>query len=58
MIRKLNYYNGSTILGYRLSLPKLEKSFYARDIKVIGAKRVGYNNYLDCLRLVKKTCIK
>ena len=58
MIRKLNYYSGSTILGYRISLTKLEKNFYARDIKVIGSKRVGHNNYLDCLRLVKKMCVK
>lgn len=55
MIKKLNYYKGCTILGYRLSIPKLDSTFYARNIKNIGSLRAGNNNNLYCLKKVKRT---
>ena len=58
MVKGLKCYVGSSILGYRIALPILEKSFYANDIRVIGSKKIGYNNNLKKLKLVKKTCIK
>ncbi len=55
MVKGLKNYVGSSILGYRLVLPRLECSANAKDIKNIGRLRKGNNNNIKCLKKVKRT---
>ena len=58
MVKGLNCYNGCAVLGYRVSLPRLMASGYARSVKSIGSRRVGINNNIYCLKKVQRTSNK
>ena len=55
MIKGLKYYTGNVILGYKFTLPKLESSFSASNIKKEESVKKGNNNNLKCLKKVKRT---
>ena len=56
MVKGLKCYSGSTILGYKLCLPRLAVSGYVNNSKNVGLKETGKsnNNILYCLSKVKK----
>jgi hypothetical protein len=59
MIKKLNYYSGNVILGYRLVIPKVPVTGYVKMNKgVYRLPEKNNNNTLKCLKVVRKRTVK